>query len=90
MIEKDIDTPIASNFALKNIMTLMLVSNNAITASPSCSILQSVNAVAMGKSRSKMRSHLSGDYREDESRKNKVLNLQIHGDAAFAGQVGKV
>ncbi|KAF9405803.1 hypothetical protein HW555_013606 [Spodoptera exigua] len=46
------------------------------------------NPVSMGKARSKQLQLKEGDYSENGSSRqgDKVLNLQVHGDAAFAGQ----
>ncbi|CAH0723581.1 unnamed protein product, partial [Brenthis ino] len=50
--------------------------------------LEAANPVSMGKTRSKQLSLKEGDYSSDGSSKfgDKVLNVQIHGDAAFTGQ----
>ncbi|XP_050562877.1 probable 2-oxoglutarate dehydrogenase E1 component DHKTD1 homolog, mitochondrial [Spodoptera frugiperda] len=50
--------------------------------------LEAANPVSMGKARSKQLQLKEGDYSEDGSSRqgDKVLNLQVHGDAAFAGQ----
>ncbi|XP_015114177.1 probable 2-oxoglutarate dehydrogenase E1 component DHKTD1 homolog, mitochondrial [Diachasma alloeum] len=50
--------------------------------------LEAVNPVSMGKTRGIMQSVNDGDYAEDGKSRwsDKVLNLQIHGDAAYAGQ----
>ncbi|XP_025833419.1 probable 2-oxoglutarate dehydrogenase E1 component DHKTD1 homolog, mitochondrial [Agrilus planipennis] len=50
--------------------------------------LEAVNPVSMGKTRAKQLSHGDGDYSENETSRwsDKILNLQIHGDAALAGQ----
>ncbi|XP_061705247.1 probable 2-oxoglutarate dehydrogenase E1 component DHKTD1 homolog, mitochondrial [Cydia pomonella] len=50
--------------------------------------LEAANPVSMGKARSKQLQLKEGDYSTDGSSKmgDKVLNLQIHGDAAFTGQ----
>ncbi|XP_026731669.1 probable 2-oxoglutarate dehydrogenase E1 component DHKTD1 homolog, mitochondrial [Trichoplusia ni] len=50
--------------------------------------LEAANPVSMGKTRSKQLRLKEGDYSEDGSSTmgDKVLNVQIHGDAAFTGQ----
>uniref|UniRef100_A0A1L8E1X1 Putative 2-oxoglutarate dehydrogenase e1 subunit n=1 Tax=Nyssomyia neivai TaxID=330878 RepID=A0A1L8E1X1_9DIPT len=50
--------------------------------------LEAVNPVSMGKTRSKQQSLRDGAFSECESLEfaTKVLNLQLHGDAAFPGQ----
>ncbi|CAB0042711.1 unnamed protein product [Trichogramma brassicae] len=53
--------------------------------------LDSVNAVAMGQTRALQHLHRDGGYSEDAAEgstrwADKVLNVQIHGDAAYTGQ----
>ncbi|XP_026279929.2 2-oxoadipate dehydrogenase complex component E1 isoform X1 [Frankliniella occidentalis] len=50
--------------------------------------LEAVNPVSMGKTRARQQSLGDGDYAAAEPRRwgDKVLNLQIHGDAALPGQ----
>ncbi|GBP95584.1 Probable 2-oxoglutarate dehydrogenase E1 component DHKTD1 homolog, mitochondrial [Eumeta japonica] len=50
--------------------------------------LEAINPVSMGKTRSKQMYLKEGDYSPDGSSRmgDKVLNVQIHGDAAFTGQ----
>ncbi|KAF2897265.1 hypothetical protein ILUMI_08905 [Ignelater luminosus] len=50
--------------------------------------LEAVNPVSMGKTRAKQMEYRDGDYSSSETQKwsDKILNLQVHGDAAFAGQ----
>ncbi|XP_072949969.1 probable 2-oxoadipate dehydrogenase complex component E1 homolog [Epargyreus clarus] len=50
--------------------------------------LEAANPVSMGKTRSKQLQLKEGDYSPDGSSRmgDKVINLQIHGDAAFTGQ----
>ncbi|KAG6444980.1 hypothetical protein O3G_MSEX003656 [Manduca sexta] len=50
--------------------------------------LEAANPVSMGKARSKQLQLKEGDYSLDGSSRmgDKVLNVQIHGDAAFTGQ----
>ncbi|XP_078039369.1 putative 2-oxoadipate dehydrogenase complex component E1 homolog [Augochlora pura] len=50
--------------------------------------LEAVNPVSMGKTRGVMQAIGEGAYSEDENAKwsDKVLNIQVHGDAAYAGQ----
>lgn len=50
--------------------------------------LEAVNPVSMGKARSKQLQLKEGDYSLDGNSRmgDKVLNIQIHGDAAFTGQ----
>ncbi|XP_068622692.1 probable 2-oxoadipate dehydrogenase complex component E1 homolog [Battus philenor] len=50
--------------------------------------LEAANPVSMGKTRSKQLQLNEGDYSTDKSSRfgDKVLNVQIHGDAAFTGQ----
>ncbi|CAG9863171.1 unnamed protein product [Phyllotreta striolata] len=47
--------------------------------------LEVVNPVSMGKTRAKQMILKDGDY-GDKNWSDKVLNIQVHGDAAFAGQ----
>lgn len=55
---------------------------------PNPSHLEAVNPVSMGKTRAMMQAINDGDYSENKSSKwsDKVLNIQIHGDAAYVGQ----
>ncbi|CAB3236003.1 unnamed protein product [Arctia plantaginis] len=50
--------------------------------------LEAANPVSMGKTRSKQLRLMEGDYSGDDNTRmgDKVLNVQIHGDAAFTGQ----
>ncbi|XP_047517650.1 probable 2-oxoglutarate dehydrogenase E1 component DHKTD1 homolog, mitochondrial isoform X1 [Pieris napi] len=50
--------------------------------------LEAGNPVSMGKARSKQLKLLEGDYSVNKTSRfgDKVLNVQVHGDAAFAGQ----
>ncbi|XP_065339741.1 probable 2-oxoglutarate dehydrogenase E1 component DHKTD1 homolog, mitochondrial [Cloeon dipterum] len=50
--------------------------------------LEAVNPVSMGKTRARQQTLGDGAYSKDESKQwsDKVLNVQVHGDAAFAGQ----
>lgn len=50
--------------------------------------LEAVNPVSMGKARSKQLALKEGDYAQDPNsfRGDKVINVQVHGDAAFTGQ----
>lgn len=48
--------------------------------------LEAVNPVSMGKTRAKLLSLRDGPYASDGSGPAKVVNVQLHGDAAFAGQ----
>lgn len=48
--------------------------------------LEAVNPVSMGKTRAKQLIHKDGDYSETTRWSDKILNLQVHGDAAFTGQ----
>ncbi|KAJ1528513.1 hypothetical protein ONE63_006920 [Megalurothrips usitatus] len=50
--------------------------------------LEAVNPVSMGKTRARQQTLGDGDYARAEPRRwgDKVLNLQIHGDAALPGQ----
>ncbi|KAL4716322.1 hypothetical protein ACJJTC_014802 [Scirpophaga incertulas] len=50
--------------------------------------LEAANPVSMGKTRSKQLKLREGEYSADGSTKmgDKLLNVQIHGDAAFTGQ----
>lgn len=59
---------------------------------PNPSHLEAVNPVVMGKARARLLSLSEGQYCSEGSEentgedRNKVLTLQIHGDAAFSGQ----
>lgn len=60
------------------------------TMLPNPSHLEAVNPVAVGKTRARMQSRRLGEYslKEEVSdeEKRRILCLQVHGDAAFAGQ----
>lgn len=47
---------------------------------------QAVNPVSMGKTRSKQQSAGDGSFAEANTFRSGVLNVQLHGDAAFTGQ----
>ena len=52
--------------------------------------LQAVNPVCAGKTRARMQSRQVGDYNPDENvgrSGDRILCLQVHGDAAFSAQV---
>ncbi len=55
------------------------------------SYLQAVNPIAVGKTRGRQQSQQSGDYIGEHDEPgvpgDRALCLQIHGDAAFVGQV---
>ncbi|XP_060114514.1 2-oxoadipate dehydrogenase complex component E1 [Heteronotia binoei] len=55
---------------------------------PNPSHLEAVNPVAVGKTRGRQQSLLDGDYSLDSSAQpgDKVICLQVHGDASFSGQ----
>ncbi|XP_033198783.2 2-oxoadipate dehydrogenase complex component E1 [Bombus vancouverensis nearcticus] len=50
--------------------------------------LEAVNPVSMGKTRGMMQANKDGAYSEDANAQwsDKVLNIQVHGDAAYAAQ----
>lgn len=48
--------------------------------------LEAVNPVSMGKTRAKQLEEKDGHYGNEEFWSEKVLNLQVHGDAAIIGQ----
>ncbi|GLH07737.1 LOW QUALITY PROTEIN: Uncharacterized protein GBIM_13164 [Gryllus bimaculatus] len=48
--------------------------------------LEAVNPVSMGKARARQQSLGDGAYSDTANWSDKVLNFQVHGDAAFAGQ----
>ncbi|XP_043259776.1 probable 2-oxoglutarate dehydrogenase E1 component DHKTD1, mitochondrial [Colletes gigas] len=50
--------------------------------------LEAVNPVSMGKTRGTMQAVKDGAYNDDGNARwsDKVLNIQVHGDAAYAGQ----
>ena len=54
-----------------------------------CAFFQANNPVAAGKARSKLQTSQSGHYSNSQDAKpgDKVLCLQVHGDASFTGQV---
>ena len=56
---------------------------------PNPSHLEAVNPVAVGKTRAKMQRKGDADYGGEGEVGDSALNLQIHGDAAFAAQVWK-
>ncbi|XP_077194045.1 2-oxoadipate dehydrogenase complex component E1 isoform X1 [Paroedura picta] len=55
---------------------------------PNPSHLEAINPVAVGKTRGRQQSLLDGDYSLDSSAQpgDKVICLQVHGDASFSGQ----
>ncbi|XP_028933578.1 probable 2-oxoglutarate dehydrogenase E1 component DHKTD1, mitochondrial [Ornithorhynchus anatinus] len=59
-----------------------------VTMLPNPSHLEAVNPVAVGKTRGRQQSRLDGDYSLDVSAQpgDKVICLQVHGDASFCGQ----
>ncbi|XP_027694552.1 probable 2-oxoglutarate dehydrogenase E1 component DHKTD1, mitochondrial isoform X1 [Vombatus ursinus] len=59
-----------------------------VTMLPNPSHLEAVNPVAVGKTRGRQQSQLDGDYSTDSSAQpgDKVMCLQVHGDASFCGQ----
>ncbi|XP_065524129.1 2-oxoadipate dehydrogenase complex component E1 isoform X2 [Lathamus discolor] len=59
-----------------------------ITLLPNPSHLEAINPVAMGKTRGRQQTLLDGDYSPESSARpgDKVICLQVHGDAAFSGQ----
>uniref|UniRef100_A0A182P7W8 Transketolase-like pyrimidine-binding domain-containing protein n=1 Tax=Anopheles epiroticus TaxID=199890 RepID=A0A182P7W8_9DIPT len=48
--------------------------------------LEAVNPVSMGKARAKQLAHADGPYDALGTKRSSVLNVQVHGDAAFPGQ----
>uniref|UniRef100_A0A2K6FNJ4 2-oxoadipate dehydrogenase complex component E1 n=1 Tax=Propithecus coquereli TaxID=379532 RepID=A0A2K6FNJ4_PROCO len=59
-----------------------------VTMLPNPSHLEAVNPVAVGKTRGRQQSRQDGDYSPDSSARpgDKVICLQVHGDASFCGQ----
>ncbi|XP_071455904.1 2-oxoadipate dehydrogenase complex component E1 isoform X1 [Marmota flaviventris] len=59
-----------------------------VTMLPNPSHLEAVNPVAVGKTRGRQQSRQDGDYSLDGSAQpgDKVICLQVHGDASFCGQ----
>ncbi|KAF6039646.1 DHTKD1 [Bugula neritina] len=59
-----------------------------VTMIPNPSHLEACNPVAAGKTRAKQRLAMDGDYstHPHDTQTHRALCLQIHGDAAFAGQ----
>ncbi|KAG9489910.1 hypothetical protein GDO78_005691 [Eleutherodactylus coqui] len=59
-----------------------------VTLLPNPSHLEAINPVAVGKTRARQQSLLEGDYSSDSSAQpgDKVVCLQVHGDASFSGQ----
>nr|XP_020748805.1 probable 2-oxoglutarate dehydrogenase E1 component DHKTD1, mitochondrial isoform X2 [Odocoileus virginianus texanus] len=59
-----------------------------VTMLPNPSHLEAVNPVAVGKTRGRQQSRQDGDYSLDSSAQpgDKVICLQVHGDASFCGQ----
>ncbi|KAG8576947.1 hypothetical protein GDO81_010025 [Engystomops pustulosus] len=55
---------------------------------PNPSHLEAINPVAVGKTRARQQSLCEGDYSPDSSAQpgDKVVCLQVHGDASFSGQ----
>lgn len=49
--------------------------------------LEAVNSVSMGKTRAKQMAIEEGDYGSDDTKwSDRILNVQVHGDAAYMGQ----
>ncbi|XP_023016659.2 probable 2-oxoadipate dehydrogenase complex component E1 homolog [Leptinotarsa decemlineata] len=48
--------------------------------------LEAINPVSMGKTRAKQMMLKDGDYGSDNRWSDKILNIQVHGDAAIIGQ----
>nr|CAI5846988.1 unnamed protein product [Callosobruchus analis] len=48
--------------------------------------LEAVNPVSMGKTRAKQMISGDGDYGQNNQFSDKILNIQVHGDAALTGQ----
>ncbi|XP_025253241.1 probable 2-oxoglutarate dehydrogenase E1 component DHKTD1, mitochondrial isoform X1 [Theropithecus gelada] len=59
-----------------------------VTMLPNPSHLEAVNPVAVGKTRGRQQSRGDGDYSPDNSAQpgDRVICLQVHGDASFCGQ----
>ncbi|NWH79908.1 DHTK1 dehydrogenase, partial [Piaya cayana] len=59
-----------------------------VTLLPNPSHLEAINPVAVGKTRGRQQTLLDGDYSPESSAQpgDKVICLQVHGDAAFSGQ----
>ncbi|KAG8440021.1 hypothetical protein GDO86_005987 [Hymenochirus boettgeri] len=59
-----------------------------VTMLPNPSHLEAINPVAVGKTRARQQSLCDGDYSTDCSAQpgDRVLCLQVHGDASFSGQ----
>ncbi|KAM3926433.1 2-oxoadipate dehydrogenase complex component E1 isoform 2-T2 [Leptodactylus fuscus] len=59
-----------------------------VTMLPNPSHLEAINPVAVGKTRGRQQSLSEGDYSQDSSAQpgDKVVCLQVHGDASFSGQ----
>uniref|UniRef100_A0A2K5MI61 2-oxoadipate dehydrogenase complex component E1 n=1 Tax=Cercocebus atys TaxID=9531 RepID=A0A2K5MI61_CERAT len=59
-----------------------------VTMLPNPSHLEAVNPVAVGKTRGRQQSRRDGDYSPDNSAQpgDRVICLQVHGDASFCGQ----
>uniref|UniRef100_A0A3P8XSF6 2-oxoadipate dehydrogenase complex component E1 n=1 Tax=Esox lucius TaxID=8010 RepID=A0A3P8XSF6_ESOLU len=59
-----------------------------VTMLPNPSHLEAINPVTQGKTRSRQQIRQEGDYSADESAQpgDKVVCLQVHGDASFSGQ----
>ncbi|KAK9892284.1 hypothetical protein WA026_019091 [Henosepilachna vigintioctopunctata] len=57
-----------------------------VTVLKNPSHLEAVNPVSMGKTRAKQMLKRDGDYAAHGRLSDKILNLQVHGDAAFIGQ----
>ncbi|XP_073445078.1 2-oxoadipate dehydrogenase complex component E1 isoform X3 [Dendrobates tinctorius] len=59
-----------------------------VTMLPNPSHLEAINPVAVGKTRARQQSLSDGDYSSDGSAQpgDKVVCLQVHGDASFSGQ----
>ncbi|KAJ1164601.1 hypothetical protein NDU88_005037 [Pleurodeles waltl] len=59
-----------------------------VTMLPNPSHLEAINPVVVGKTRARQQSRMDGDYSQDSAAQpgDKVICLQVHGDASFSGQ----
>ncbi|XP_029472672.1 probable 2-oxoglutarate dehydrogenase E1 component DHKTD1, mitochondrial [Rhinatrema bivittatum] len=59
-----------------------------VTMLPNPSHLEAINPVAVGKTRGRQQSRQDGDYSQDSAAEpgDKVICVQVHGDASFSGQ----
>jgi len=71
---------------LSHLVSSFNVGSTHVTMLPNPSHLEAVNPVAVGKVRGKHMSQKKGDYGSEGRMGDDILCVQVHGDAALAGQ----